>query len=146
MWMLWIIFAVVFIVIEIIYNGFFFFWFSIGSLIALLTSFCTSNIILQTFIFLISSIILAILFTKRMLSIMDKGTVLKVNTDALIGQIGVVIKEIPENGNGLGQVKVSGQYWSAISENGNSILEGSKVVVMEIRGVKLIVSSYKETI
>ncbi|MDE6123912.1 MAG: NfeD family protein, partial [Eubacterium sp.] len=40
-----------------------------------------------------------------------------------------------------GQVKVDNQIWSARSEDGSQIAEGTKVNVLRIEGVKLIVSA-----
>ena len=56
MWYYWLILAGMFFVIETITVGFMIFWFSIGALIAMLVSFFTSNVILQSSIFLISSV------------------------------------------------------------------------------------------
>ena len=58
MWQFWIISAGVFLILESITTGFLVFWFSIGSLFALVTSFLTDSIIVQTAVFVISSTIL----------------------------------------------------------------------------------------
>lgn len=58
MWQVWLIIAGLFFVGEIATVGFLIFWFGIGALIAMIVSFFTSNIIIQTTIFVISSTIL----------------------------------------------------------------------------------------
>ena len=58
MWQIWLIIAGIFFVGEIFTVGFLLFWFGIGALIALITSLITSNVIIQTVVFLISSVIL----------------------------------------------------------------------------------------
>ena len=63
----------------------------------------------------------------------------KTNTDALIGQQGIV-KETINNMESRGLVQLNGQDWTARSvEAGEIIPVGSEVTVREIRGVKLIV-------
>ena len=57
MWQIWLIIAGIFFVGEIFTVGFLLFWFGIGALIALITSLITSNVIIQTVVFLISSVI-----------------------------------------------------------------------------------------
>ena len=58
MWSLWLIAAGVFFIVEIATTGFLIFWLGIGALIAMLTSFITESIIIQTITFVISSCIL----------------------------------------------------------------------------------------
>ena len=64
MWIVWLIAAGVFFIGEIITVGFLIFWFGVGSLFAMITSFIfPDNILLQSIVFLVSSTIL-ILCTK----------------------------------------------------------------------------------
>ena len=58
MWQIWLIIAGICLIIEIFTVGFLIFWFSIGALIAMLISFFTTNIIIQTTVFIITSTIL----------------------------------------------------------------------------------------
>jgi membrane protein implicated in regulation of membrane protease activity len=41
----------------------------------------------------------------------------------------------------VGQVMIQGQIWSARTDDDSTILEGNRVIVKDIKGVKLIVSS-----
>ena len=63
MWYIWLILAGVFVIGEVLTSGFLIFWLALGSLIAMAVSFLTDSIIIQTTVFLISSVIL-ILATK----------------------------------------------------------------------------------
>ena len=65
------------------------------------------------------------------------------NSDRYIGMTGVVVKDI-DNSIGAGQVNVNGSIWSAASADDNIITTGEKVKIIEIKGVKLIVSQEKE--
>jgi len=63
MWQFWLLLAGFFLIIEIINVGFLVFWFAVGSLVAMIFSLFCSNVIIQTTIFLIASVIL--LFATR---------------------------------------------------------------------------------
>ena len=101
----------------------------------MLISFITSNVVIQTAVFVFSSIIL-ILLTKPLVNkyIAQKETI-PTNAYSLIGKKGIVIKDISNN---PGQVKVEGEVWTAVSDV--SIKEGSEVEVLKIDGVKLVVT------
>ena len=58
MWQIWLIIAGICLIVEIFTVGFLIFWFSIGALIAMLISFFTTNVIIQTTVFIITSTIL----------------------------------------------------------------------------------------
>ena len=58
MWQIWLIIAGICLIAEIFTVGFLIFWFSIGALITMVVSFFTSNIIIQTAVFIIASTIL----------------------------------------------------------------------------------------
>lgn len=65
------------------------------------------------------------------------------NIDSLIGEIALVTKDI-NNLLSDGEVYIKGDYWSSMSEDDNVIKKGTKVKVLEIRGVKLVVRSISE--
>ena len=140
MWQVWLIFAGIFIIIEFFTAGFLVFWFSIGSLIAMVVSFFTDNLIIQTATFVISSTIL-IFATKPFVEKFAKiENTLKTNVYSNIGKTGTLIKGITSETSFTGQVKIGGETWTAVSENNTNIPEGSKVKIKEIKGVKAIVT------
>ena len=59
------------------------------------------------------------------------------NVFSLVGKDGIVIKDINPL-EATGQVKVSGELWSATCE-GNNISKGTAITVVNVNGVKLIV-------
>ncbi len=67
MWLIWLIAAGIFFIVEIATVGFLIFWLGIGSLLAMVVSFFTDNIIIQTAVFVFSSVAL-ILATKPLIS------------------------------------------------------------------------------
>ncbi len=142
MWQVWLIIAGLFFVAEIITVGFLVFWFGVGALIAMIVSFFTSNIIIQTAVFILSSSILLFAtkpFVKKFVDV--KPT--KTNAFSIIGKKALVIKEI--NSHSVGQIKINGEVWSAESENDEIIPKDSEVEILQIKGVKVIVKSVKVT-
>lgn len=140
MWQIWLIIAGLFFIGEIVTVGFLIFWFGVGALIAMVTSIFTSNIVIQTSVFVISSAILLFVtkpFVKKFVDV--KPT--KTNAFSIIGKKALVIKEI--NPHSVGQIKIKGEVWSAEAEGDETIPEGSDVEVLQIRGVKAIVCSAK---
>lgn len=137
MWQVWLIIAGLFFVGEIATVGFLIFWFGIGALIAMIVSFFTSNIIIQTTIFVISSTILIFAtkpFVKKFADVKKTNT----NVYSIIGKKALVIKTIGPI-HSVGQIKINGEVWTAESENNQVIDEGSEVEILEIKGVKAIV-------
>ncbi len=137
MWQVWLIIAGLFFVGEIATVGFLIFWFGIGALIAMIVSFFTSNIIIQTTIFVISSTILIFAtkpFVKKFADVKKTNT----NVYSIIGKKALVIKTIDPI-HSVGQIKINGEVWTAESENNQVIDKGSEVEILEIKGVKAIV-------
>lgn len=137
MWQVWLIIAGLFFVGEIATVGFLIFWFGIGALIAMLVSFFTSNIIIQTTVFIISSTILIFAtkpFVKKFADVKKTNT----NVYSIIGKRALVIKTIDPI-HSVGQIKINGEIWTAESIDNQVIDEGSEVEILEIKGVKAIV-------
>ena len=138
MWQVWLIIAGICLVIEIITVGFLIFWFAIGALFAMLISFFTDNILIQTSVFVISSGLLIFATKPLVRKIMNKKETVKTNVYSIIGKTGIVTNEINSIEN-LGQVKIDGEIWSAIGENNSAISKGTEVEIKEIKGVKAVV-------
>lgn len=141
MWQIWLILAGIFFIGEIATTGFLVFWFGVGALLAMASSFFTSSIILQTVIFIISSTILILVtkpFVKKFVDIKTTNT----NAYSIIGKNALVIKEIDPI-HSTGQIKVDGEVWSAENQNSEVIPKGSEVKVIAIEGVKAIVKAVK---
>lgn len=140
MWYIWLILAGVFLIIEIMTVGFLIFWLSIGSLFAMITSLFTDNIVIQTTVFVISSTILIFVtkpFVKKFGQVQNP---ISTNFYSIIGKIGIVTTEI-NSANSTGQIKIDGEIWSATCEDSSSVIPmGTKVKVLEIKGVKAIVT------
>ncbi len=137
MWQVWLVISGIFFVLEIATVGFFVFWFGIGAIFAMIVSLFTSNIIIQTTVFLITSTLL-ILLTKPFVQKISHQDTVQTNAYSIIGQTGVVTKEIDAK-KGIGQIKVGSEIWTANTKQDEVIPVGTEVEILEISGVKAIV-------
>ena len=137
MWQFWLIVAGICLVIEIATVGFLVFWFGIGALLAMITSFFTDNLIIQTVVFILSSTVL-LFFTRPFVNKFSPKEKVKTNAFSIIGKKGIVTQTINPI-TGEGQVKVGSEVWSAKSSEDVKIEKGLEVEVLDIDGVKAIV-------
>lgn len=138
MWQLWIIIAGALFIVEMATVGFLVFWFGIGALIAMVVSLFTSNIAIQTAVFVISSTILLFFTRKFANKFAKKDSNVQTNAYSIIGKKGIVTKSI-NSISGQGQVKVGTEIWSAQSLDKVNIEQGTEIEVIKIDGVKAIV-------
>ncbi|MGE5328382.1 MAG: NfeD family protein [Deltaproteobacteria bacterium] len=137
MWMKWLILAGLLFVGEIVTAGFILFWFGVSAVIAAILSFAGVSLYIQGTVFVLAAAILIIFtrpLTKGLLKPKDNPT----NVFAIVGKKGMVIQEI-NNVQGLGQVKISGEVWSAEAEDGAGIPVDTQVEIVKVEGVRVIV-------
>lgn len=138
MWIFWLIAAGVFFIIEMATIGFLVFWLGIGALLAMVTSFVTDSIFIQALVFVVTSTLLLI-FTRPLVDKFIKTPKeLKTNAYSIIGKKAIVISKI-NNIEGVGQIKIDGDVWSAKSFDDEDIPEDTEVEITEIDGVKAVV-------
>ena len=140
MWLVWLIIAVFFLVIEGMTVELISIWFTGASLIAMILSLFNLELGWQLGAFCVVSIGL-IIFTRPVVARYLKRNEAKTNVDSLIGDVATVTKEIVPDDRG--EVKIKGQYWLAISANNSQIEVGKKVSILAIEGNKLIVKIYE---
>lgn len=139
---IWLIVFVACIVIEIATMGLTTIWFAGGALIATIGAAVGAPLWLQLALFVAVSLVL--LFFTRPIAVkyFNKDRV-KTNAESLVGQQAIVISEI-NNLQGIGQVTVGGQEWTARSVEEDMVLPiGSVVIIRAISGVKLMVEEKK---
>lgn len=135
---IWLIVLVLLVAIEIFTLGLTTIWFAGGALVAAIVAALGGATWLQIVVFLVVSCVL--LFFTRPIAVkyFNKDRV-KTNVESLIGKQAIVISEI-NNLQGIGQVTVGGQEWSARCVQDDVTLPvGSVVIVRNVSGVKLIV-------
>lgn len=136
---IWLMVFVVLVVIEIITMGLTTIWFAGGALVATIAAAVHAPLWVQIILFLAVSAVLLFFTRPVAVKYFNKDRV-RTNVESLIGQQAIVISEI-NNLQGIGQVTVNGQEWSARSVDENTTLPvGTVVVIQSVSGVKLIVT------
>lgn len=134
----WLVILILAICIEVGTMGLSSIWFAGGALIAVIAATLSLPIWLQIILFLAVSIVLLVFTRPIAVKYFNKDRV-RTNVESMIGRQAIVVSEI-DNLQGIGQVAVGGQEWSARSENDKkSLAVGSVVEIVAVSGVKLIV-------
>ncbi len=139
---IWLVMAVVLGTIEATTATLTTVWMAIAALIVAVIAEIGASVSAQLLVFVIISAVLVLLTRPLAKKFVSKKAV-HTNADRIISTKGVVIKEISFNNNS-GQIKVLGQIWSAKSEDGQVIPEGTEIVVTRLEGVCAVVESAEE--
>lgn len=138
-WLIWLILAALFLLIEITSVMLLSIWFTGGALAAMVVALAGGGTGLQIVVFLlVSLLLLGVGWRYRKKLNVGRFSRTPTNADRLIGRTAIVTIPI-DVVLGQGQVKVEGMIWSALSRNGDGIPVGARVKVLAIQGVKLIV-------
>lgn len=119
--------------------GLTFIWFAVGAAGGLIAALLGWSVLVQCLIFLglsALSLVLVRPLARRLLQTKISPT----NADQVIGKTAFVTEAI-DNTAGQGQVNISGQIWSARSEQGVVIPVDTQVRVLRIEGVKVFVET-----
>lgn len=133
-WLFWLVLVIVLSIIEIATVNLLTIWFVISGIVAMILSFFIEDVAVVSTIFAILGIIL-LLITRPIVKKFAKTKDENINLGRVIGKTGIVTEEIRKNQ--VGEVKVDGKRWSAVSNK--KIEVGSEVIIDAIEGVKLIV-------
>ena len=139
---IWLIVCGLCLITEIFTVSFFVFFPGVAAFFSFLAALLGATTTVQCIIFVVSSALM-IIFIRPLVTKLFKTTDVAMNSSALINKNGVVLKDI-KGDEKIGQVKVAGEIWSAITENDKFIAKDSKITVVAISGVKLIVKEISE--
>lgn len=139
LWIFWLILIFVLIIAEVNTINLVTVWFIASSIVSLILSFFIDSFMIQFATFVILGIILLIT-TRPILVKLMKAKNENTNLDRVVGMTAIVTETIKSNE--VGEVKVDGKRWSAISKKKLEV--GEEVIVEEINGVKLIVRKKEE--
>ncbi len=136
-WQMWMIFAAILIIAEILTAGFFLFWFGIAAAVAGVLALLGFGHTWQWGIFIILS---GFLFaaSRRFAEKFTKEQPPGIGANRLIGTIGAVFEEI-DNMKNTGQVRIKKEEWRADSETGEVIPKESRVIVTGMDGTHVVV-------
>ena len=134
----WLVLFVVLVLIELATLGLSTIWFAGGALIATLVAVFSGPVWLQVTLFLTVSILL-LYFTRPIAVKHFNRDRAKTNVESYIGRDVIVVSEI-DNLQGIGQVTLGGQEWTARTmQNDTTMPVGAVGVVKAVDGVKLII-------
>lgn len=139
MWIAWLIIIFILIVAEVSTINLVSIWFIASGVVVLILSLFIDSLFIQFSVFVLLGLLL-LLTTKPILKRIIKTNSEKTNLDRVIGMTAKVTEPILKNE--VGEVKVDGKRWSAISKEKLDV--GEEVVVLKIDGVKLIVRKKEE--
>ena len=133
-WIFWLVLVIILSFVEVATVNLVSIWFVASGIVAMILSFFIEDIAIVSTIFVILGIVLLIITRPIVNKLKSKDNV-KTNLDRIIGEDAIVTQDIVKNE--VGEVKVDGKRWSAISKN--ICLKGDIVKILRIDGVKLVV-------
>lgn len=133
---MWLVLAIILFIIEAITVGMVCIWFGIAAVVSMFSTFVTSNVYIQWFIFIIVAVVTLILF-RPLAKKSIQASKAKTNSEALIGKTAFLTEEINEEKSG--RLKIGDISWIAVSHSGDTISKGEKVKIISISGNKLVV-------
>lgn len=139
---IWIGFAVLMAICEAATTQLVSIWFVVGAIAAAISTLFTPSIFIQLIVFLVVSTLTLLITRPLVKKLRRKSEKTSTNADRLIGDIGVVIREIA-SAQSVGQVKIRGEIWSAVSKQ-TPVQADERVKIVSIEGVKLLVEPIKE--
>lgn len=141
---LWLVALVVFAVVEAATVNLVSIWFAGGALAALIAAGLDAPVWLQIVLFLVvSGVLLAVVapWARKASRVNPVAT----NADRHIGRQALVTEEI-DNLKESGAIRLDGVIWTARSESGEVIPEGSTITVKRIAGAKAYVERATEPV
>lgn len=135
---LWLVVLIVSIGVEVATLGLTSIWFAGGAVVAVIVAAFHGPVWLQILLFFAVSLLL-LFFTRPIAVRYFNRDRVRTNVESMIGRQAIVTSEI-DNLQGIGQVTVGGQEWSARTEaDGMNLQSGTVVDIVAVNGVKLIV-------
>ncbi|MBS5862419.1 MAG: NfeD family protein [Firmicutes bacterium] len=138
-WIFWLVLVIVLSFVEIATVSLVSIWFVASGIVAMILSFFIEDTAIITTIFILLGIFLLVISRPIVNKLRSKDNE-KTNLDRIIGETAIVTEDIKKNV--VGEVKVDGKRWSAVSKE--KCLKGDTVKVLKIDGVKLIVEKESE--
>lgn len=138
-WIFWLVLVIVLSFVEIATVSLVSIWFVASGIVAMILSFFIEDTAIITTIFILLGIFLLVISRPIVNKLRSKDNE-KTNLDRIIGAAAIVTEDIKKNV--VGEVKVDGKRWSAVSKE--KCLKGDTVKVLKIDGVKLIVEKESE--
>lgn len=143
-WFWWFVSAVLLVVLELVFSGFVLLCFGVAAFVTSVLSLLGMGIQLQIISFIVVSLASFVTIRPFFLRHMKpKGGLVETNVAGLIGNEAMVTETI-DSAKNAGSVRIRGELWAAMSENGIAIQAGTKVEVARISGNKVVVKLWSK--
>ncbi len=127
----WLIVAIVLVIVEICTASFGSICFAFGAGFSALVAGLGGGFVWQIVVFAIVSMLTFIFLRPAVMRWLDrKSQDVKTNVDALVGRKGIVSERIDASQH-LGRVKIDGDDWRAVSNDGSVIEKGTSVEILK---------------
>ncbi len=135
----WVIVAVAFAIAEVMTVAFFAAFIALGALGAAIASLLGFNLLVQAIVLGIIGVAGIFVARPYLVARMHVGRpALRSGADSMVGHRTVLIEAIPGNGQ-PGHVKIAGELWPALTDDGSALPATTPVVVTALRSTVLIV-------
>ena len=135
----WVIVAIVFAIAEVMTVALFAVFITVGALGAAVVSLLGFNLLVQAIVLGVIGVVGILVARPYLVDRLHIGRpTLRSGADSMVGQQAVLIEPI----GGLeqpGHVKIAGELWPALTEDGSSVPAATPVVVTALRSTVLIV-------
>ena len=141
---LWLGGVVLFGAVEAATAGLVSIWFAAGAVARLIAAWLGAGVAAQVVLFAaVSAAALAV--TRPLVRRYAAGKAVPTNLDRVLGDTGRVTETI-DNARSAGAVYVDGKTWTARSDDGAVIPQGTTVKILRMEGVKLFVRKIEEKV
>ena len=141
---LWLGAVVLFGAVEAATAGLVSIWFAAGAVAGLIAAWLGAGVAAQAVLFAaVSAAALAV--TRPLVRRYAAGKAVPTNLDRVLGDTGRVTETI-DNARSAGAVYVDGKTWTARSDDGAVIPQGTTVKILRMEGVKLFVRKIEEKV
>jgi membrane protein implicated in regulation of membrane protease activity len=135
----WVIVAIAFAVVEVMTVAFFAVFITIGALGAALASLLGFNLLVQAIVLLVLGIAGILVARPYLVERLHIGRPsLRSGADSMVGQQAILLEPILGIGQ-PGHVKIAGELWPALTDDGSPVPVNTMVVVTALRSTTLIV-------
>ena len=141
---LWLGGVVLFGAVEAATAGLVSIWFAAGAVAGLIAAWLGAGVAAQVVLFAVVSAA-ALAVTRPLVRRYAAGKAVPTNLDRVLGDTGRVTETI-DNARSAGAVYVDGKTWTARSDEGAVIPQGTTVKILRMEGVKLFVRKIEEKV
>lgn len=141
----WVFVAIVFAIAEVMTVALFALFITIGALGAAVASLLGFNLLVQAIVLLVLGVAGIFIARPYLVERLHLGRgALRSGADSMVGQQTVLIEPIKGNGE-PGHVKIAGESWPALTDDGSALPAATPVIVTALRSTVLIVRAISST-